>query len=171
MWAIKVTILIYIQILKLQSAVVCYSVIIYYVVLQAHWATCLTYGVTSRGNEWMACKHQCASIHACVFASVCVHVCQSSAIPPCVRAPWPTGIKKKKFHSSLFYVDVAIWKSAISDQISGDMRKEIVSLKGTFPLQSHRLTSIVTHTTWRHQLLCMFFTFCCFTFCFPAGDK
>lgn len=170
MWAIKVTILIYIQIQILQSAVVCHSVIVHYVVLQAHWATYLTYG----WHLWvMSGWHVSISVHLFMLACppLCVHVCQSSAIPPCVRAPWPAGIKKKKFPSSLFYVDVAIWKSAISDQISGDMRKEIVSLKRTFPLQSHRLTSIVTHTTWRHQLLCMFLTFCCFTFCFPAGDE
>ena len=147
MWAIKVAVLISIQIQMLQSAVVCYSVIVHYVVLQTHWATYLTYGwhlgVTS---GW----HVSISVHIFMLACppLCVSVCVAEFCNTSLCAcpmTYRHKKKKKKFSSSLFYVDVAIWKSAISEQISGDMLKKIVSLKETFPLQSHRLTSIVTH--------------------------
>lgn len=95
----------------------------------------------SKGNGRMACKHHCASIHACVFAFVCIFV---SAIPCCMHGH-DIHVLQYKGNLSLslsLLCEYKHLKSAITDQIVDDVCKEIAALKGMFPLQS--LTSIIT---------------------------
>lgn len=78
--------------------------------------------------------------------------------------PWYTCITAlRRVLSSSLSCEWTHLISAVTGQIKGGVCKEVVSLKGTFPLQSHPLSSII-----RRQLLCALLSFCWFTFFFHA---